>query len=113
MSTVSEFEVRRYLGQWHQVAAIPAWFQSDCVAHTTANYAIGEDDQRCATFGIHDRAGQGAEGLGQRRLAPCVAKSMGVFGQIPAVELLRRQMILLAPTQHVHQRRHPRRTYRA
>lgn len=44
MSTVSEFEVRRYLGQWHQVAAIPAWFQSDCVAHTTANYAIGEDD---------------------------------------------------------------------
>jgi apolipoprotein D and lipocalin family protein len=43
MRTVSNFEVERYLGQWHQVAAIPAWFQSDCVAHTAADYAMGED----------------------------------------------------------------------
>jgi apolipoprotein D and lipocalin family protein len=43
MSTVSNFEVERYFGQWHQVAAIPAWFQSDCVANTAADYAIGED----------------------------------------------------------------------
>ena len=43
MSTVSNFEVERYLGQWHQVAAIPAWFQSDCVANTAADYAMGED----------------------------------------------------------------------
>jgi apolipoprotein D and lipocalin family protein len=43
MSTVSNFEVKRYLGEWHQVAAIPAWFQSDCVANTAADYALGED----------------------------------------------------------------------
>jgi apolipoprotein D and lipocalin family protein len=43
MSTISDFEVQRYLGQWHQVAAIPAWFQSECVAHATASYALGED----------------------------------------------------------------------
>ena len=43
MSTVSSFEVERYLGQWHQVAAVPAWFQSDCVANTAADYAMGED----------------------------------------------------------------------
>lgn len=42
MSTVSNFEVERYLGRWHQVAAIPAWFQSDCVANTAADYAMGE-----------------------------------------------------------------------
>ena len=42
LSTVSNFEVERYLGQWRQVAAIPAWFQSDCVANTTADYAMGE-----------------------------------------------------------------------
>jgi apolipoprotein D and lipocalin family protein len=43
MSTVSNFDVERYLGQWHQVAAIPAWFQSECVANTAADYAMGED----------------------------------------------------------------------
>jgi apolipoprotein D and lipocalin family protein len=43
MNTVSNFEVEPYLGQWHQVAAVPAWFQSDCVARTTADYALGED----------------------------------------------------------------------
>jgi apolipoprotein D and lipocalin family protein len=43
MRTISNFEVQRYLGQWHQVAAVPAWFQSECAAHTTASYALGED----------------------------------------------------------------------
>jgi len=38
-----DFDVQRYLGQWHQVAATPAWFQSDCVADTTADYALAED----------------------------------------------------------------------
>jgi apolipoprotein D and lipocalin family protein len=43
MTTVSDFDLRRYLGQWHQVAAIPAWFQSDCAARTTARYASGKN----------------------------------------------------------------------
>lgn len=43
MATVTGFEVERYLGEWHQVAAIPAWFQRDCVADTKAHYAQAED----------------------------------------------------------------------
>jgi apolipoprotein D and lipocalin family protein len=43
MRTVSNFEVERYLGQWHQVAAVPAWFQSACATHTTASYTLGDD----------------------------------------------------------------------
>jgi apolipoprotein D and lipocalin family protein len=43
MTTVTDFDVHRYLGQWHQVAATPAWFQSDCVADTTADYALAEN----------------------------------------------------------------------
>jgi apolipoprotein D and lipocalin family protein len=43
MDTASDFQVQRYLGLWHQVAAIPAWFQSECIAHTTARYALRED----------------------------------------------------------------------
>jgi len=43
LAAVSGFEVQRYLGEWHQVAAIPAWFQEDCAANTTARYALAED----------------------------------------------------------------------
>jgi len=43
LATVSGFEVERYLGDWHQIAAIPAWFQDDCAADTMARYALAED----------------------------------------------------------------------
>lgn len=40
MDTVSNFEVERYLGEWYQVAAIPAWFQKKCAKNTKANYTL-------------------------------------------------------------------------
>lgn len=41
---VDDLEVERYLGRWHQVAAIPAWFQRQCVADTMAEYSLDPDD---------------------------------------------------------------------
>ncbi len=35
---VRGFEVERYLGSWHQIAAIPAWFQDQCAYDTSATY---------------------------------------------------------------------------
>ena len=43
MTAVSGFEAERYIGEWHQVAAIPAWFQSHCTAEIKANYALADD----------------------------------------------------------------------
>ena len=43
LKTVKNIEIDRYLGRWHQVAAIPAWFQKKCVADTTADYQKVED----------------------------------------------------------------------
>ncbi|MGR3781040.1 MAG: lipocalin family protein [Albimonas sp.] len=40
---VSGFEVERYLGLWHEIAAIPNDFQEDCAAAATATYAQAED----------------------------------------------------------------------
>ncbi|MGF1445605.1 MAG: lipocalin family protein [Pikeienuella sp.] len=40
---VSGFAIERYLGTWHEIAAIPTSFQKDCVAETTATYALAED----------------------------------------------------------------------
>jgi apolipoprotein D and lipocalin family protein len=35
---VRGFEPARYLGTWHQIAAIPAWFQEQCAFDVTATY---------------------------------------------------------------------------
>jgi len=40
---VSGFELERYLGLWHEIAAMPNRFQSDCAAATTARYAPARD----------------------------------------------------------------------
>lgn len=39
LQTVSDFDAQRYLGTWHEIAAIPAWFQRDCASDTMASYA--------------------------------------------------------------------------
>lgn len=40
--TVSNLEVERYMGLWHQVALIPNRFQDHCVSNTTAEYSLME-----------------------------------------------------------------------
>jgi apolipoprotein D and lipocalin family protein len=46
LTTVEDFEAERYLGTWHEIAAIPAWFQRDCARDTRAEYAaVPEPDQ--------------------------------------------------------------------
>ncbi len=38
LHTVSDFDAQRYLGTWHEIAAIPAWFQRQCASDTRAVY---------------------------------------------------------------------------
>ena len=46
LTTVEGFEAERYLGTWHEIAAIPAWFQRDCARDTRAEYtAVPEPGQ--------------------------------------------------------------------
>lgn len=46
LTTVEDFEAERYLGTWHEIAAIPAWFQRDCTRDTMAEYtAVPEPGQ--------------------------------------------------------------------
>ena len=39
LQTVNDFDAQRYLGTWHEIAAIPAWFQKQCVGGTKAVYS--------------------------------------------------------------------------
>ncbi len=37
---VAGFEVERYLGDWMEIASIPAWFQDHCASDTMASYGL-------------------------------------------------------------------------
>lgn len=40
---VENFDIDRYQGTWNQLALIPARFQKDCIANTTAEYSLLPD----------------------------------------------------------------------
>ncbi len=42
LKTVEQVELKRYLGQWFEIASFPKRFQRGCTA-TTANYSLRED----------------------------------------------------------------------
>ena len=43
VKTVPKLDVKRYMGVWHEIAAIPQWFQKDCAWGTTAAYTLRSD----------------------------------------------------------------------
>ena len=40
LETVDNLDQDRYLGKWYQIAAIPMWFQRQCVSDTFAEYDL-------------------------------------------------------------------------
>lgn len=43
VETVPYVSLTSYLGNWHEIASIPQFFQRSCVKNTTANYFINND----------------------------------------------------------------------
>lgn len=41
--TVHSVDLKRYLGEWHEIARYPNWFQRNCANHVTATYAPNAD----------------------------------------------------------------------
>jgi apolipoprotein D and lipocalin family protein len=42
LTVVDAVDLDRYLGEWHEIASYPAWFQKNCVA-VTARYSLRDD----------------------------------------------------------------------
>ncbi|MEC5399917.1 lipocalin family protein [Uliginosibacterium sp. H1] len=42
-ASVTNFQPKRYLGRWHEIARLPNRFQKECAAYVTADYAALED----------------------------------------------------------------------
>lgn len=52
VQAVSQLDLQRYLGEWHEIARKPLKFQKDCAYNITANYSLNEKgnvkvDNRC------------------------------------------------------------------
>jgi apolipoprotein D and lipocalin family protein len=61
LATVGEVDLARYAGRWFEVARYPNRFQQQCVADTTATYALRDDGNvsvvnRCRTRDGSDEA---------------------------------------------------------
>lgn len=67
MEVVSNFEIERYLGHWHQVAAIPAWFTEECAARIGTTYTAGESGRIGVRNACERADGTVSEALGQAR----------------------------------------------
>ena len=64
---VADFDLDRYLGTWHQVATIPAWFQDQCVGDARAVYALDPDDPGLVTVTNSCRVASGTTDVAEGR----------------------------------------------
>jgi len=61
VQSVEQIDLTRYVGKWYEIAAFPMYFQRNCIADTTAEYALRPDgeltvDNRCRTESGVDQA---------------------------------------------------------
>ena len=54
-------ELERYVGTWYEQAHLPLFFQRNCVANTTARYALREDGRIDVVNQCEDKAGKRIE----------------------------------------------------
>ena len=74
--SVPAVELARYVGKWFEIASFPMFFQRQCVADTTAEYAAADNGairvyNRCRTdSGFDDATGKATlvDGFGNSRL---------------------------------------------
>jgi apolipoprotein D and lipocalin family protein len=68
LGPVGNFAVERYLGTWHEIASIAAWFQDQCVAATSATYTPAATPGQISVLNACDTAaGERARAIGQAR----------------------------------------------
>lgn len=62
---VAALELDRYLGQWHEIAHLPMFFQRKCVSDTTATYTLKENNRIEVRNACRTRDGSRTESVGE------------------------------------------------
>lgn len=57
-ASVPALDLRRYAGDWHEIARLPMFFQRKCVADTTATYTLRADGEIDVRNACGDRDGK-------------------------------------------------------
>lgn len=70
LEPVAGFEAERYLGTWHEIATIPAWFQRDCARDSLAEYGPAPEDPTWIAVRNACRTADGTEKVAIGRARP-------------------------------------------
>jgi apolipoprotein D and lipocalin family protein len=69
LETVTKVDLGRYIGKWYEVALFPNRFQAQCIADTTATYALKPDGRISVTNRCKLQDGKMDEAVGEAKLA--------------------------------------------
>lgn len=70
LPTVPKVDLKRYGGQWFEIAKYPNWFQRGCVADTSAEYAAQPDGSIRIVNRCRQKNGSIREARGQATVVP-------------------------------------------
>jgi apolipoprotein D and lipocalin family protein len=85
--TVDSVDLERYMGRWYEIAALPNFFQRQCVRDTTADYRLRSDGTVAVTNRCRKEDGTVDEAQGIARLVDPATNSklevsfVSVFGK--------------------------------
>jgi apolipoprotein D and lipocalin family protein len=75
VKAVDSVDLQRYLGRWHEIAAIPQFFQRKCVRDTTAEYSMLESGELRIENTCTREDGGREKGIGQARQSSAASTS--------------------------------------
>ncbi len=87
VTSVAKVDLERYSGQWYEVAAIPQYFQRQCVRNTTATYKRGDDGMIEVLNQCQTETGEIKPAQGRARVVDTATNSklevtfLSIFGQ--------------------------------
>lgn len=72
---VPAVDLERFVGEWYEIARIPAWFQNRCFKDTTARYQLRDDGRITVTNRCLTRTGGIDQAVGLARVLDPASKS--------------------------------------
>ncbi|WP_407070803.1 lipocalin family protein [Novilysobacter avium] len=88
---VTALDLDRYLGQWHEIAHLPMFFQRKCVGDTTATYTLKADKRIEVRNACRTRDGSRTESVGEAKTVDGSAGALKVrfapawLGWVPGI----------------------------
>lgn len=77
-TTVKQVDIKRYMGQWHEIARLPMKFQDQCVSNITANYTLNPNNSVTVLNSCHTADGSISKAEGLAKATDASASKLSV-----------------------------------